>query len=309
MAVGGCGSSTTSEDRPERAARLVLDAPANGVHAGIFSATRRGYDDAEGVDLRVRRARPGAARLVATGRAEFAVLDINDLARARERGQDLVGIMALVQRPLAALLTQPGVRDPRADLAGRRIGATGTAIDDAIVREIAGPRARTVRAGVGAVATGRLPAATGNWSTDGVALRERLPGARVLRLDDFGAPSFPELVLVTSRGLLQDQPGLARATVRALARGYRFTLTDPDSSAQDVVAATRRADAGAIAAQLDALDAALLGPAGAPGVLDPAALRAWSRWAAEQRITRRPPDVERAFEPRYAAQAAGSAEG
>ena len=60
-----------------------------------------------------------------------------------------------------------------------------------------------------------------------------------------------------------------RATVAALARGYRFALDDPESSEQDL----------GRPGSLNRLDAALLGDAGRPGVLDTKQIRAYARWA------------------------------
>ena len=40
----------------------------------------------------------------------MAVLDIHDLGLARERGRDFVGVGALVQRPLAAIIARREVR-------------------------------------------------------------------------------------------------------------------------------------------------------------------------------------------------------
>ncbi|HEY3019579.1 MAG TPA: ABC transporter substrate-binding protein, partial [Solirubrobacteraceae bacterium] len=101
-ALAGCGGSGGA-DRPDQDASLLLDFTPNGVHAGIYSAVRRGYDEAEGVHLHVRTPGPGtdAAKLLLTGRVTFAVLDLHDLAIARAKGRDLVGVLALVQRPLA----------------------------------------------------------------------------------------------------------------------------------------------------------------------------------------------------------------
>ena len=69
------------------------------------------------------------------------MLDIHDLALARERGRDLVGVMAFVQTPLAAVLASPGIRTPR-DLEGRRIGVSDRAGDDAVLRSIVAWRRR-----------------------------------------------------------------------------------------------------------------------------------------------------------------------
>src|SRR5439155_6212 len=80
------------------------------------------------------------------------------------------------------------------------------------------------------------------WDVEGVALRTRRPGAREFRVDDYGAPPYPELVLTTTRRTIDDEPGLVSSTVRALVRGYEFTRTDPDSSEQDLLAANRGVD-------------------------------------------------------------------
>jgi putative hydroxymethylpyrimidine transport system substrate-binding protein len=92
------GCSRGSEDRPDQAATLVLDFQPNAVHAGIYLALQRDFDDAEGVSLSV--AAPSSStdsvKLLLGGRAQFAILDIHDLALAREKGRDIVGVMALV---------------------------------------------------------------------------------------------------------------------------------------------------------------------------------------------------------------------
>jgi putative hydroxymethylpyrimidine transport system substrate-binding protein len=51
LAIAGC--SHDSEDRPNQSATLVLDFQPNAVHAGIYLALERDYDDAEGVTLHV----------------------------------------------------------------------------------------------------------------------------------------------------------------------------------------------------------------------------------------------------------------
>src|SRR5215212_3586488 len=110
LALAGCGGSSGA-DRPNEEASLLLDFTPNGVHAGIYLALERAYDDAEGVQLQVRA--PGAStdalRLLQAGRVDMAILDIHDLALAREQRRDVVGVMAVVQRPLASVLAQPEI--------------------------------------------------------------------------------------------------------------------------------------------------------------------------------------------------------
>src|SRR3954464_10577675 len=135
LALIGCGQA--SSNAPNRDATLLLDFTPNAVHAGIFSAVRRGYDEAEGVHLHVRTPASGAdaTKLLLAGRVDFAVLDLHDLALARAKGRGVVAVMALVQRPLAAVLAQPAIRTPR-DLEGEKVGVTGLPSDDAVLASI-----------------------------------------------------------------------------------------------------------------------------------------------------------------------------
>src|SRR3954471_11211831 len=118
--LAGCGGGGAEPGAPEGAS-LVLDFTPNAVHTGIYAAQAEGFYEAEGVDLQIHQ--PGessdAPKLLAAGRTDFAILDIHDLGIARERGLDLVGLMPIVQRPLASIIARAGesVRRPR-DLEG-----------------------------------------------------------------------------------------------------------------------------------------------------------------------------------------------
>jgi putative hydroxymethylpyrimidine transport system substrate-binding protein len=305
---GGGDEATTTTSRAPSRATLLLDFTPNAVHAGIYVAKRRGFDRREGVDLTIRApsASTDAVRLLLGGRAQLAVLDIHDLAIARQEGRDLVGVLALVQRPLAAVLARPGIRTPR-DLEGRRVGVTGLPSDDAVLRSVvrgAGGDPRRVREttigfnAVASVLSGRVAAATAFWNVEGVALRRREPGASEFRVDDYGAPAYPELVLCVTRTTLDRDPALVRGTVRALARGYDAALANPGRALSDLAAGAPGLDVAEARRQFAAMRSAFT--AGRRfGVLDPGRLRAWARWEAEFGIVKRTPDVSKAFDGRF----------
>ena len=189
--------------------------------------------------------------------------------------------MAIVQRPLAAMLAQPSVRTPR-DLEGRRVGVTGLPSDDAVLRSIvagAGGDPDKVRpttigfAAVSSLLTGRVVAATGFWNAEGVALRARRPRTRVFRVEDYGAPSYPELVLTVTRETLQDEPGIVRATVAALSRGYSEVLSDPENGVNRLLAGAGGLDRSAVQRELDAVSPAFTAGARSFGELNRCACR------------------------------------
>jgi ABC-type nitrate/sulfonate/bicarbonate transport system substrate-binding protein len=308
--LAGCGASGNTP-RPNEDATLVLDFTPNAVHAGIYSALARGYDQGEGVRLHVvaPSASTDSIKLLETGRASFAILDIHDLAIARARGQDIVGIMAIVERPLAAVIAAPGIQSPR-QLEGRVVGVTGVPSDSGVLRSVvagSGGDARKVRQitigfdAVAALLTRRVAAATAFWNDEGVTLQRRRPGYHVFRVDDYGAPAYPELVLCATRGRLQSDPNLAHAVVRALVRGYGVTLNDPEGSETDLESQVRGLDPTLVAAELGAVSPAFEAPDGHVGELTLATLQAWAGWEARFGIVSRPPDVFKAFDPRFVA--------
>jgi putative hydroxymethylpyrimidine transport system substrate-binding protein len=302
VALAACGAGSQEVDRE---ATILLDFTPNAAHVGLYTARARGYDEGESVRIRIRV--PGqstdAVRLLAAEKVDFAVLDIHDLALARQRGVDIVGVMPIVQRPLAAVIARPGTRSPR-DLEGRAVGVTGLPSDDAVLRSVvrgAGgdpARVRTVTIGFDAVSAllgGRVPAATAFWDVEGVALRARRPGFRIFRVDAFGAPAYPELVLCALRRTVREQPGLVDGVVAAARRGYEQALQDPESSVEDLVDRARGVRRADVQAQLDAVQSAFASPSGRVGRFDAGTLRAWARWEVRFGIVRRPPDVARAF--------------
>jgi putative hydroxymethylpyrimidine transport system substrate-binding protein len=306
LLCAGCGSVTGS-DRPNRDATLLLDSTPNAVHAGIYLATARGYDEAEGVPLRIRtpRASTDAVAQLEAGRTDMAILSVNELALARERGADVVGVMAVVQRPLAAVLAARDVRRPR-DLEGRRVGVTGLPSDDAVLRSIVrgdggNPRRVRVRAigsrAVSALLAGRVSGATGLRNVEGVALeRERPGGFHTFRVEDYGAPAYPELVLCTTPAALADRKPTIRATIRALQRGYAAAQNDPESAVTAMGDAVRGLDPAVLAAQLDEIAPAFTAGARGYGELRIDVLREWAAWALRFGVLTREPDLAAAFD-------------
>jgi putative hydroxymethylpyrimidine transport system substrate-binding protein len=289
---------------PERAT-LVLDFQPNAVHTGIYTALQEGLYHRAGIDLNVQQpsASTDAPKLLEAGRAQFAILDIHDLAIARERGFDLVGVMPIVQRPLASVIAgdPSAVKRPR-DLEGRTVGVTGLPSDDAVLDSVVSAdggdanQVHRVTIGFNAVASlaaGRIDAATAFWNAEGVTLQRQGVPIRVFRVDDYGAPRYPELVLVTTSKTLNDDPSLVHEVVDATARGYSLATSDPSQGLDDLLAGDPSLDRADQAAELRALESA--DAFRDPGKFDWPVLRKWAQWEAQHGIVKEPPAVSGTF--------------
>ena len=291
-ALAACGGGGAEPGAPG-GATLVLDFEPNAVHAGLYAAQAQGYFDDAGLDLTIREPSSSAdsAKLLEAGRADFAIMDISDFGLAKERGLDLDAIAAVVQRPLASVIARDpdAIRTP-ADLAGKTVGVTGVPSDDAVLDTILRSghvdpsdvhRVNIGFNAVAALAAGKVDAATAFWNAEGVQLQQMDVPIREFRVDEFGAPRYPELVIAVKAD--SDAARLGPDLVRGLTRGYQVLGRGPERALDDLGNEVAGLDQAAQKAQLDALIGArafsLDGSAPTP-LLAPASIPAWRAWAA-----------------------------
>jgi putative hydroxymethylpyrimidine transport system substrate-binding protein len=290
--VAGCGGGGAEPGAPH-GATLVLDFQPNAVHSGIYAAQAEDAFKDQGLDLTIREPSSSAdsAKLLEAGRADFAIMDINDFGIARERGLNLVAIAAIVQRPLAAVIARnpSEIRTP-ADLAGKTIGVTGVPSDDAVLDTVlrsggVDPSSvRRVTIGFNAVAdlaAGKVDAATAFWNAEGVELQQHGIPIREFRVDQFGAPRYPELVVATSADRLSnEQCPTAVALVRGLEQGYLAMKRSPYAALNQLLSSVPGLDPASQRAQFDALLTARAFSPGGLAEFIPTVSRQWtSRWA------------------------------
>lgn len=301
--AAGCGESDAEPGAP-KGATLVLDFVPNAVHSGIYAAAAEGYYGEAGVDLKVQA--PGestdAPKLLGAGKVEFAILDIHDLGIAREKGVPIVGVTPIVQRPLAAVIARADapVHSPR-ELEGERVGVSGLPSDEAVVdSEVeadGGDPAEVDEVTIGftavpSLAAGKVAAATGFWNAEAVALRRQGVPIRVFKVDEFGAPPYPELVLCTSEALMKSDPDLIDDVVWATRRGYTFTEERPEEALRDLLDANRSLglDRAEQKAQLQVLLPVLqTWPFHLP------VLERWAAWDLQHHLLEKRLNVEQAF--------------
>jgi putative hydroxymethylpyrimidine transport system substrate-binding protein len=282
--LGGCGSEN---EPPQGVQRLALDFQPNAVHAGLIDG-----------DPIVPASSTDSLKLLLARRVDMAVVDIHDLGLARERGEDVVGVGALVQRPLAAVIASSDIARPR-ELEGKRVGVTGLPSDDAVLRAIVehdgGDYSKVRRTTIGfsavpSLIAGKVDAVVAFWNAEGVALRQRGVETHEFRVDDYGAPRYPELVLAVRGATLQHRSDQVRATLDRLRHDTIAALRDRNATIAKLVEVSG-ADEELVRAQLDAVAPALLPPMR----LDRAALEGWARFDARFGILERQPDVDEAF--------------
>ena len=109
LVAAGCGEKSEEEGRTASTQEidLVLDYFPNADHAGIYAAIGNG--DFERAGLRVTPRTPSdpsaPLKLLAAGRADLVISYEPELLLARDKGQELQAVGALVQKPLTSIIS------------------------------------------------------------------------------------------------------------------------------------------------------------------------------------------------------------
>jgi putative hydroxymethylpyrimidine transport system substrate-binding protein len=184
------------------------------------------------------------------------------------------------------------------------VGVSGLPSDPAFLRAILEhdgadyDKVRQVTIGFSAVSrilSRRVAAVPAFWNAEGVALRRRGLKVAEFRVEDYGAPRYPEVVFITARKTLRRHRDRLVRALAAIEAGRRDVLAHPAPAVRQIATAAETRDTGLIDAQLRAVRSAFApGLRLGRGILDQCG-RSSTPGSGSSIVDRRP-DVERAFD-------------
>jgi putative hydroxymethylpyrimidine transport system substrate-binding protein len=137
---------------------------------------------------------------------------------------------------------------------------------------------------------GKVDAVTAFWNAEGVVLHTRGVKTNDFRVDRYGAPPYPEVVLFVKRSTLRSKRKQLRELLAALTDGVESVHRDPNAAIKQI-ADVSDADVPLVRAQMQAVDP-LFDP---PMRFDKPVLAKWAAWDAKFGILPRRPNVARLF--------------
>jgi putative hydroxymethylpyrimidine transport system substrate-binding protein len=302
----GCGEkSDTVSTKGTQSLSLMLDYFPNADHVGIYQAKSVG--DFAKAGLRVQIQQPGQTTLplkaLEAGRVDLAISYEPELLLARDKGERLVAVGAIVQRPLTSVIAI-GSKHIKSigDLKGKRVGTAGIPYQDAYLKTIlqrAGVQPSSVKTTsvgfnlVPAMLSRRVDATIGGyWNYEGVQLQQKHKSPTIIPVDQAGVPTYDELVIVARQAELANKGALIRRFVQALGRGYTSARTDPTGAAATVPSTDRKLQLASTQKTLPAFFPA----AGKPfGWMDPAQWHAFGQWMLQHKLLSHDPHAESAL--------------
>jgi putative hydroxymethylpyrimidine transport system substrate-binding protein len=253
LALSACGQkkdTLTASPASAQSVTVMLDWFPNADHVGLYQALAEGDFTQAGLNVHVQVPADPATplQLLAAGKVDFAISYEPEVMLARNQGEPLVSVAAIVQSPLTSIVSigSKHITNP-AQLRGKRVGDAGIPYQHAylttILRHAGVPVSSVKEINVGAnlvpaMLSRRVDATLGAyWNVEAIQLAELRKRPSVIRMEAAGVPTYNELVLAVRQSTLINHIDEVRRFLQALGRGYESARRDPLAAVQNLVRA------------------------------------------------------------------------
>jgi ABC-type nitrate/sulfonate/bicarbonate transport system substrate-binding protein len=220
--------------------RVSLDGHMGAQNIGLLMAEKLGFFKDAGLSVWLGSPlRPSnTVSYVLTRMDEIGVVQLPQVAIARENGIPIEAVGSVISHPTAAMiwLKESGI-ETMDDLKGKTIGLPGIPFQEDLlgtVLEDVGLTLDDVDVQplgyllVPALLSARVDAIFGgSWNLEGAALEARGVEPVIKRVQTFGVPAYDELAVVTRSDRAAADPRMIRAFMSAVRRGTAAALRDP----------------------------------------------------------------------------------
>ena len=249
----GAGESrAASEARQPIAIQFSLDRPIDAAAAPFVLAASRGLFGSEGlaVTTNIASGSPDAIARVAEGASNFALVDINELIRFRDKPgtPPIKAVFVLFNKsPYAIVARKSRGVHALSDIEGKTLGVAEGDLSirlwPALARQngikIASVKQNKISAAVREpmLSAGQVDAVTGFSYLSAVNLRDRGVPAddlAVLRYADYGCETYG-LAVIVNPAFAAAKPEAVKGFLRAAIAGTHLSIRDPGGAADEVV--------------------------------------------------------------------------
>lgn len=245
LILTGCQSKNTDQTTY----KIVLDWTPNTNHTGLYVAVDLGYFEKEGVSVEVVQPPEGSTtNLVGTGKGDavFGISFQDSLAAAFAKKGDAAipvsAIAALIQHNTSGILSlkEKGITRP-ALLGNHSYGTWQSPIELAIIEKIINDDGgnfkdltlipNEVTDSITALKTD-FDSVWVYYAWDGIAAKVKGLQTNYLNFADYDpALDYYSPVLIANNDFLKNKPDVAKRVVKAVEKGYRYAIENPEKAA------------------------------------------------------------------------------
>lgn len=307
LLLWGCSANDNNAQKELKDITFVLDWTPNTNHTGLYVAQEKGFFEEVGlqVDI-VMPGEAGANQLIATGKADFGISAQEALTEARIQGVPIVSIAAVIQHNTSgfASLAEKEIHSPK-DYEGKVYGGWGAPVEEAVLKTLMNNEHADVSK-VDFLNIGSADFFTSinrdidfawiYYGWDGIEAERRGIDLNMQYLSDFNQDlDYYTPIIATNEKLIESDPQLVQDFLAAVAKGYAFSIDQPEEAANILTQAVPELDAELVEASQKWLSTKYQDDAERWGEQKIEVWENYADWMYTNNLIEEPLDVENAF--------------
>ncbi|WP_455037427.1 ABC transporter substrate-binding protein [Leptotrichia massiliensis] len=242
--VVSCGKSKSNQK-----IKIVLDWVPNTNHTGLYVAKDLGYFKEEGLDVEIVQPPEGSTTaLIGAGGAEFGISFQDTLAKsfAKESPVPVTAVAAILQHNTSGIISlkEKGIYSPK-KLEGKKYATWEDNIEQAILKKLVTDdkgdfsKVKLIPYTITDVVTGLKTDVDAVWvyyAWDGIATERAGLQTNFLKIRDYGEElDYYSPVIIANNDFLKKNPEIAKKVLKAIKKGYKYAMKNPEESAKILV--------------------------------------------------------------------------
>ncbi|MCX7614728.1 MAG: ABC transporter substrate-binding protein [Clostridiales bacterium] len=299
-------SCAGKEKKPKELKKMTitLDWTPNTNHTGVYVALDQGYFKDEGIDAEIIQ--PGqstADALVASGQCQLGFSYQESVTMSAVQNIPLVSLAAVIQHNTSALASpaHKNIKTPK-DFEGKTYAGWGTETEELVIKTImknAGAdfsKVKVVTTGTSDFFTTTERDADFQWvyyAWDGIAAEQTGKPVNFIFIKDQDKNlDYYTPVIVTNRDMIKNQPDLIRSAMKAIAKGYEYSIKNPDKAADILLKQVPELDSKLVKASQEWLSPRYQDDAGRWGEQKTEVWDRYSKWLLDNGVITKMPSAD-----------------
>jgi len=290
---------------------VLLDWFPNTNHTGLYVAKEKGYFAKENLEVSILQpAEGGNSQVVAAGKADFGVSYQEDVTQARAADLPLISIAAIIQHNTSAFasLAEANIKTVK-DFEGKRYGGWGSPIEEAVIKSV------MTEAGADYSKVKNITIGETNffktigrdsdfqwifYGWDGIEAKRRGIKLNMIMLKDLNPVlDYYTPVIITNEDHVKNQKDLVSRFMKAVKKGYEFSIKNPVEAAQILIKSAPELNADLVKQSQRYLSKQYQADSPTWGIQKESVWKGYAQWLVNHKLLKKMINVKQAFTNEY----------
>lgn len=303
----GDGAQGVEAPKDLREITFVLEWTPNTNHTGVYVAQQEGYFEAEGLKVNIIQPGTGGAdAMIASGAAQFGVSVQESITLARTQNVPIVSLAAIIQHNTSGFAAPKDkhITSPQ-DFEGKTYGAWGSPVEEMVLRALMQQegadydKIKNINMGSADFFTAVKKDIDFAWifyGWTGIEAELRNEPIDMMYVNQYSdALDYYTPVIATSEKLIESDPELVKAFMRAVSRGYQYAIDNPEQAAEILLKQVPDLDKELVTASQRWLSPKYRDDAPRWGEQKREVWDNYTNWLLQNKLMEKPIDIDKAF--------------